>query len=102
MEPINLSTFTQQAFGQITGITGIASSPPTEGNFKNFLLEALDTVNNLQQDADSAVKDMFTGGDVTTAEVLTAVQKADMSFRLMMQIRNKLVQAYQEIQQVRI
>ena len=36
------------------------------------------------------------------AEVLTAVQKADMSFRLMMQIRNKLVQAYQEIQNVRI
>ena len=102
MNSITNSPFTQQAFGQLTGINGIASSSPTEGNFKNFLLEAIDTVNNMQQDADSAVKELFTGGDATTDEVLMAVQKADMSFRLMMQIRNKLVQAYQEIQQVRI
>jgi len=36
------------------------------------------------------------------AEVLTSVQKADLSFRMMMQIRNKLVQAYQEIKEIRI
>lgn len=102
MNPITSSPFSQQVLPQISGITGNGSAPTNDGDFKNFLLEALDSVNNLQQDADSAVKDMFTGGDTTTAEVLTAVQKADMSFRLMMQIRNKLVQAYQEIQQVRI
>ena len=56
----------------------------------------------MQQDADHAVEQLFTGGDVDPAEVLTAVQKADMSFRLMMQIRNKLVQAYQEIQDIRV
>ncbi len=44
----------------------------------------------------------MTGGDVNPAEVLTAVQKADMSFRMMMQIRNKLVQAYQEMKDIRI
>ena len=42
------------------------------------------------------------GGDVNPAEVLTTLQKADISFRMMLQIRNKLVQAYQEVNQIRI
>ncbi len=56
----------------------------------------------VQAEAEKAVEALFTGGDINTAEVLTAVKKADMSFRLMMQMRNKLVQAYQEIRDIRI
>ena len=71
-------------------------------SFKDFLLEALDHVNSMQQNADVAVEQLMTGGEVNPAEVLTAVQKADLSFRMMMQIRNKLVQAYQEVKDIRI
>ena len=70
--------------------------------FKNILLEALDQVNSMQQQADAAVEQLVTGGDVNPAEVLTTLQKADMSFKLMLQIRNKLVQAYQEVSNIRI
>lgn len=87
----------------------IASSPgiaPGAGAdkpaFKNFLLESLEQVNSMQADADKAVETLMTGGDVNPAEVLTAVQKADLTFRMMTQIRNKLVAAYQEIKDVRI
>ena len=73
-----------------------------QASFKQFMLEALDQVNNMQQQADQAVEQLMTGGDANPAEVLTAVQKADLSFRMMMQIRNKLVQAYQEIKDIRI
>jgi flagellar hook-basal body complex protein FliE len=59
-------------------------------------------VNTMQQEADKAVEMLATGGDVQTAEVLTSMQKADMTFRLMLQIRNKLMQAYQEVNQIRI
>ena len=71
-------------------------------SFKEFMLEAIDHVNSMQQDADKAVETLMTGGDVNAAEVLTAVQKADLSFRMMVQIRNKLVQAYQEVKEIRI
>ena len=81
---------------------GAANSPDATTAFKEVLLEGLDQVNQMQQSADAAVEQLFTGGEVDPAEVLTAVQKADMSFRLMMQIRNKLVQAYQEIRDIRI
>jgi len=70
--------------------------------FKDILLQSVREANALQQEADAAVERMAAGEDVTTAEVLTAVQKADIAFKLMMQIRNKLVQAYQELQAVRV
>jgi flagellar hook-basal body complex protein FliE len=71
-------------------------------SFKDFLIDSIEHVNTMQQDADRAVQQLMTGGEVDTAEVLTAVQKADISFRMMLQIHNKLVQAYQEINQIRV
>ena len=87
-----------------------ALQPPGVGNlqqgegpsFKDYLLDSIKQVNTMQQDADKAVETLFTGGDVNPAEVLTAVQKADLAFRMMMQIRNKLVSAYEDIQNIRI
>ncbi|MCE9607539.1 MAG: flagellar hook-basal body complex protein FliE [Planctomycetia bacterium] len=97
-------------------ITGLASTipaiplPPSigksegaaGGSFQNFLADSLKQVNSMQAEANQAVESMATGGEVNPAEVLTAVQKADLAFRLTMQIRNKLVAAYQEIQNIRI
>ena len=84
------------------GLEGLGSPSEQTPSFKEFLLDALDHVNSMQHDADHAVEQLATGEDVSAAEVLTAVQKADLSFRMMMQIRNKLVQAYQEIKEIRI
>ena len=76
---------------------GAAAQP-----FKNILMEGLNQVNTMQHQADQAVQQLVTGGDANPAEVLTTLQKADMSFKLMLQIRNKLVQAYQEVNNIRI
>ncbi len=73
-----------------------------DGSFKDVMLKSIDEVNTLQQDANRAVEQLATGGDTSPAEVLTAVQKADMAFRMMLQVRNKLVQAYQEVQNIRV
>ena len=80
-------------------------SDPAGGNeasFKSLLLDGIQQVNSMQQQADVAVKQLMTGEDVDPAVVLTTIQKADMSFRMMTQIRNKLVQAFQEIKEIRI
>ena len=71
-------------------------------SFKDVLLNSIDEVNSMQLAADQAVEQLATGGDVNPAQVLTAVQKADIAFRMMMQIRNKIVQAYQDVQNIRI
>ena len=56
----------------------------------------------MQSGADAMVNTMLTGGDVNEAEVLTSVQKADLAFRMLLQIRNKLMDAYREVQQIQI
>lgn len=71
-------------------------------NFRELLLRSIQEVNSMQREADHAVERLMLGEEVTPAEVLTAVQKADIAFKLMIQIRNKLVQAYQEIQNIRV
>ena len=79
-----------------------AAAPAGAASFKDYLLSSLDQVNSMQAEANKAIESMATGGDTNPAEVLTAVQKADLAFRLTMQIRNKLVAAYQEVQNIRI
>src|SRR5574340_1620463 len=86
-----------------TGFASAAVQTPQSGpSFKSVLLDSIHQVNSMQQEADQAVKSLATGGDVNPAEVLTAVQKADIAFRMMMQIRNKLVQAYDEVKNIRV
>ncbi len=87
----------------ISSLPGASKAGASESSsFKNMLLDSIKQVNSMQQDADHAVESLFTGGDANPAEVLTAVQKADLAFRTMMQIRNKLSAAYDEIKNIRI
>ena len=88
----NLTTLPSPAIG------GQASGP----SFKDMLVDSIQQVNTMQLEADHAVETMFTGGEINPAEVLTAVQKADLAFRLTMQMRNKLMEVYQEIKDIRI
>lgn len=91
------------ATGNAAGIGNQLTSQPSDGpSFKDFLVDSIREVNTLQNNADKAVEGLFTGEDVNPAEVLTAVQKADIAFRMMMQIRNKLVQAYDEVKNIRV
>lgn len=83
-------------------IAGNIGKQTDVGSFKDFLIDSIGQVNEMQINADSAVESLATGGDVNPSEVMTAVQKADLTFRLMMQIRNKMMQAYQEIKDIRI
>ena len=88
----------------LTPLTAPTDSPAAKGttSFKNYLLDSIEQVNSMQQQADAAVEKMATGGDVNPAEVLTAVQKADIAFKMMLQVRNKLVQAYEDVQAIRV
>jgi flagellar hook-basal body complex protein FliE len=70
--------------------------------FKDFLLGSLQEVNASQQQANALVERLYTGDDVNPAEVMVSVQKADMAFRLLLQIRNKLLAAYEEVKNIRV
>jgi len=84
--------------GNVANPTSAAGAP----SFKDMLLDSVQQVNSAQMDANRAVENLMTGGEANPAEVLTAVQKADLAFRMVMQVRNKLVAAYNEIKDLRI
>jgi len=71
-------------------------------DFKSFLLESLDKVNQLQNEADQGVQRLMTGETDNVAEVLSTSRKAGVAFDLLMEIRNKLMDAYGELKQMRV
>jgi len=75
---------------------------PEGPSFRDMLLDSLNEVNRLQQEAADGVQAVLTGRSDNVAEVLSAVRKADVAFSMLMEMRNKLVEAYQELQQMRI
>ncbi len=75
---------------------------PNAPTFKDLLLENLNQVNKLQQDATAAIEDLQTGRRDDVEGVLMATQKADTAFRMLLQVRNKVVEAYDELKQIRV
>ena len=71
-------------------------------SFGEVLKDSLAQVNSLQHEADAAIQSLATGGTATLHDTMLAVEKADLSFRLMMQVRNKIVEAYQEILRMQV
>ena len=88
--------------GALPAAVGTNQPTNASSSFKDMLLGSIQDVNQMQQQADKAVETLMTGGEADPAEVLTAVQKADLAFRLMMQMRNKMMQVYQEVKEIRV
>ncbi len=72
-----------------------------ERSFKEILQDSLSSVNQLQKDADQ-VLEKYTKGQASQEQVTVAFKKAQIAFEAMLQIRNKLVDAFEEIQRMRI
>ena len=73
-----------------------------EPSFADTLAQSLDKVNTLQKDADVAIQDFVAGDTRNIHETMIAVGKADLAFRLTMQVRNKIVEAYQEVMRTQV
>jgi flagellar hook-basal body complex protein FliE len=69
--------------------------------FGDLLAKSLGQVNGLEQSAQAAVERSF-GDDTTQIEAMTAMKKADLALRLMIQVRNKIMDAYSEIKQMQM
>ena len=95
-----------QLSGTPPGPPILQTPPPTAGegesSFKNLLVDSIQQFGTAQVEANHVVETLFTGSNAHSAEVLTEVQKADLTFRLTLQIQNKLMNVYREIQEIQI
>jgi flagellar hook-basal body complex protein FliE len=70
--------------------------------FGDILKDAISTANELQKQSDLQIQKFMAGESQDLHTTVIAMQKADLSFQMMMQVRNKIVQAYQEIMRMQM
>ena len=70
--------------------------------FSDFLKSTVQEANDLQKDANHAVEELAVGKTKDIHATMIAIEKADISFRFLMQIRNKVIDAYREIMKMQV
>jgi len=86
---------TGQEFSKVT-----ANRKDSGKGFDEVMQDAIGKISQIQNDADNAVKELASGGDV--AQAIITMEKAEMSFQLMVEIRNRLLSAYEEIMRMQV
>lgn len=79
-----------------------ASSKDAGPSFADTLKEAVGNVNQLHLDSDKKMQELSTGKTDDIAGVMLAAEKADIALRAMVQVRNKIIDAYQEIMKMQV
>lgn len=79
-----------------------AQKPAAGDGFKQVLMQNIQEVNRLQEEAETAIAELATGERQDPAVVFNAKAKADVAFEMLLQVRNKLMDAYEEVKQIRV
>jgi flagellar hook-basal body complex protein FliE len=85
-----------------SGATPKSDPVTTETDFAQQLRQQLERVSQMQAEAQEGIQDLITGQSDNIAGVFTTARKAEVAFSLLMEIRNKLVEAYSELRQLRV
>lgn len=101
----NVGRFIENAGTSATsGSKLMPDSSVNEGqkSFADTLKEAISNVNELQKDSDTKVQQLATGKTDDVASVMISAEKAEIALRAMVQVRNKIIDAYQDIMKMQV
>ena len=89
----------QNGLESLTNTTSIPDPKAIQGpeSFGKMLARSLDEVNQLKLSADEAISDLAAGKQKDIHQTMIALEKADVAFQLLMQIRNKIITAYETV-----
>ena len=79
-----------------------APAPGAPGSFRDFLVQSIEEVNRMQQTAEAATDALASGKTDNLTEVYSAVAQSKVAFDLMLEVRNKLIDAYNEVLRMRV
>lgn len=91
--------------GSVGGDVGLRLQAPSgteEGSFDRVLGRMVDAVNDRQQVAGQAVQGLLAGQNVPLHEAMIAMEEASVSFQLMVEVRNKLLESYNELMRMQV
>jgi flagellar hook-basal body complex protein FliE len=79
-----------------------ATGPQSAKPANNLFARVLDGANQQQLAAEKAVDQLAQGGETSLQNVVLTATRADLSFRLILELRNKLIESYQEIMRMQV
>ncbi|GAA0107096.1 flagellar hook-basal body complex protein FliE [Clostridium tertium] len=91
----------EKVFESSLNINNIKTSP-SEKNFQSALKDSLDKLNEKQINADNITNDFISGKDVEVHEMMLSMEESKMSLQLAIQVRNKVVEAVQELTRMQL
>lgn len=77
-------------------------SSGTGDSFGKLLKNSMEEVNQLQNEADRSIEQLVAGESKNLHETMIAMEKANISFRLMLEVRNKIIEAYQDVMRMQV
>jgi flagellar hook-basal body complex protein FliE len=101
MEPIKSIISTEQT-SALPSLLLKNTSASSGADFGQIFANAIDQLTQKEQAADQTAIQLASGKDVELHQVMLAMQEADLTFQLALQVRNKLVEAYQEIMRMQV
>ena len=96
MDPIRLAKFAEPS------ILDAAGGQQSDGRFADLIKEGFDKLDALEKDADEQVEKLLRGEPVELHRVVLAGEQAGLAFDLLMSVRNKVVDAYQEVMRMQV
>ncbi len=100
MSNVSLGNIPNSYMPDSSAFGGASEGEGASSGFSDILKNAVNSVDNVNDTAASQVSNLLQGGSGDVNSVMIAVEKADVSFQLMMQVRNKIVSAYQDIEKM--
>lgn len=100
--PVNGNFFPPLIEGVRPSQDGQKTPGATKESFGQVLKNAIEDIDKLQKSADQAIIKLEADNSGSLHEAIIALEKADISFRAMMQVRNKIIEAYQEIMRMQV
>ena len=86
----------------VPSISPVRPAKSTAGGFQSVLSDAIARVEQFQQNSQNAIDKFLSGEDEEVHKVALATQQAELGFDLFLQMRNKVVSAYQEIMRMQM
>ena len=97
MNPVAINSTISSIASQTPGQTGAVGKSSSSDGFSKLVTGFIDETNKAQIGSDQAINDLVTGKTDNVQQVVMAVANAEMSFQMFMEIRNKLIDSYNEL-----
>jgi flagellar hook-basal body complex protein FliE len=91
-----------QAPRQVEPKQGTSAQESAGPSFKEYLTDSINEIQQLQTVADETINKLVAGEVTNVSEAMVAIEKANLAFLTLLQVRNKIISAYEQIQRMQV